>query len=148
MLALLAALLPSSVRAAVTTLQPSSQDAFVERDNPGVNFGSSTRIRVQNAPVTAAAWRGLVQFDLSAIPQFSTINAATLGLYESVDVSPARTHAVHVVTQPWQESVVTWNNQPGFAASSTATFNTGSKGFKNLTVTADVQAWVDSPASN
>ena len=137
--------------AAVITIQPSNQDAFIEQDSPNQIFGAgptNTRIRVQSSPSVPGVWRGFVQFDLSAIPQFSSITSATLGIYESIAVSPARTHAIHVVTQPWLQSGVKWNNQPAFVVGSTATFATGVKGFKLLGVTPDVQAWVNAPTSN
>ena len=137
--------------AAVITIQPSVQDTFVQQDSPKRISGAgpqNVRIRVQSSPTTPARWRGFVQFDLSGIPQFSTINSATLTIYQSVGKS-GRTHGIHVVTAPWLQSVANWNTQPAYNPVPTATFPTlALKGPQTATVTANVQAWVNAPATN
>src|SRR5215468_2533497 len=111
-------------RAAATTvvLQPSSLDSFVRHENLNTPSGSgpaNTRIRVQSdgsGNPQATFWRGILQFDLSSIPTFSTISAATLELFEG-NTGATRTYGVHRVSAngSWLQATVKWNTQPTFS---------------------------------
>lgn len=62
--------------------------------------------------------RGLVKFNLSAIPPGATINSAELQLFlvESWDYpGRSRTVTTYRVTSPWAEDIVCWDNAPGIA---------------------------------
>ncbi len=141
--------------AAVITIQPSSQDAYVRQDRPNQLFGSGTtnrRIIIQSSTPNPRIRRGLVQFDLSIIPQFSGINSATLEIYKPVNATATRTHGVHRIDDGWLQSTVKWNTQPAHQASPSDTEviagGTGTAGFKSFTVTSDVQGFVNAPTSN
>jgi hypothetical protein len=106
----------------ILVLQPGSasgKDAYIE-DYPNysdLNFGSSVSL-------VAVAWtaqgipyvtRSLIEFDLSAIPPNSTILSAQLSLYgegQHSALSGSNEGLIERVTAPWDESTVTWNNQP------------------------------------
>src|SRR5689334_20433380 len=142
----------SRAAAATISIQPSSQDAYIQQDKPNRTAGSgvtNTRIRVMSSTPNPRVRRGFVQFDLSAIPQFSTINSATLGLYEANNIGVARTHAIFRVNDPWLQSTVKWNTQPTVQAVASALASVGtSKGFRSFAVTSDVQGWVNAPPTN
>ncbi len=146
--------LASSVANATTTVvQPSNQDAYLRQDKPNHVFGNSTvdRIEIQSSTPSPRIERGLVQFDLSMIPQFSTVTSATLDLYQaSSPVSPARTHGVYKVLESWLQSGVKWNTTPSAVAAPTATQSVGPvrNVFYSFVVGGDVQAWVNDPNSN
>lgn len=62
--------------------------------------------------------RGLLDFDLSSIPQNASIITAYLSLY-SPDLSSAEFHSgennasyLSRIIEPWSETLVNWNNQP------------------------------------
>ncbi len=154
-LATTAMLVCIATSAAATTLviQPSSQDAYVTQQQPNHVFGSSpttTRMFVQSSTPNPRVERGLVQFDLSGIPQFSTVTSAVLQInQQSAPLGNSRTHGVHKIGAAWLQSTVKWNTQPGANLSPTSTAIVGdSKGFKSFTVTPDVQAFVNNPTTN
>ena len=139
--------------AATVVVQPSSQDAFVQQDKPNrISSGKllNQRIRVQSSLlVPPRLKRGLVQFDLSAIPVGATINSATLAVYEAINADTPRMHGVYRVNNAWLQSTVKWNNQPSSVAAATSTAAVGvSRGTRLFDVTADVQAFADAPTLN
>src|SRR6266496_3176044 len=66
--------------------------------------------------------RGLIQFDLTAIPQASTIVSAQLSLFHNPNpasgnpghsqMSGSNDALLQRITSTWDESTVTWNTQP------------------------------------
>ncbi|MEQ4205797.1 DNRLRE domain-containing protein [Actinopolymorpha sp. B9G3] len=87
------------------------QDTMIQSGSPSTNFGDSSRMAVgtSNSQVT----RALVQFDLSQLPDNTTLDTAHLELYYdqvhttndyAVDIEP------HRVTAPWTEMTATWNS--------------------------------------
>ena len=139
----------SRAAAATINIQPSSQDAYIQQDKPNRTAGSgvtNTRIRVMSSTPNPRIRRGLVQFDLSGIPQFSTVSSAVLSLYEANNPGVARSHGVHRINDSWLQSTVKWNTQPSVQAVATAVAAVGtSTGFRAFTVTSDVQAWINDP---
>ena len=106
-------------------LRPDSttgEDAYIESILNNTNFGDHydfAAISWTNGgePVDA---RGLIDFDLSVIPEGATINSAYLSLYSHN--SPANgTHStlsgsnesvLQRITSDWEENLVTWDKQP------------------------------------
>jgi hypothetical protein len=145
--ALILATLATSAGATVVTLQPSSQDAFIQQDKPNRIAGAgvnNTRIRVMSSTPSPRIRRGLIQFDLSAIPASATISSAILEIYEANNPGVTRTDGLHRILAPWLQSAVKWNNQPASMVSPTDTAAVGTvRGFKSFTVTNDVQQAVN-----
>jgi hypothetical protein len=122
--------------------------------------------------------RGLMRFNFSAIPAGSTITSVTLRLYMSQTQSGSQSVGLHRCSLAWTEGTAfafggagtnagigdsTWNYQvyptvswptPGgaFAATASATKAVSAVGFYSWSSTsalvADVQSWVNNPASN
>ncbi len=110
------------------TLQPNAadgKDTFLSDNIPNANQGNATEL-------DAGAWtifgspikiRGLLGFDLSAIPSGATIQNANLTLYNNPNaqngygngrhshVSGSNESVLRRVTSSWDENT-TWNNQP------------------------------------
>lgn len=101
-------------------LQPGAEgkDAEVFSLQPDNNYSSST--------YRGLSWtfqgfigdiRGLLDFDLSALPQHATIDGAYLSLF-SPDPPHTEFHSgnntalLQRITSPWSEDEVNWNNQP------------------------------------
>jgi len=110
----------------VITLQPGSEgkDAFLFTLNPTTNYGYKTYFE-------AKAWttnginteeKGIIQFDYSSIPAGAKITKATLTLFADTatftgsighsQLSGSNDWTLKRVVQSWDESTVTWNNQP------------------------------------
>jgi hypothetical protein len=59
-----------------------------------------------------------------------------------------RTHELRIVTSPWAEMGVTWNNQPAVSATSNASWTVPATAqCVSADVRADVQAWVSGEAN-
>lgn len=113
------------------------------------NFGTATTLQVRSGLENK---RTFVRFDLSecAIAAGAEIKAARLQLHLSAAPTSSRTYAVHRLTATWAEGTLNWNNQPGVAASATATTTTGTTAGVTLewTVTTDVDAFVNGTTTN
>jgi len=124
--------------------------------------------------------RGLIRFDLSAVPTGSTITSATLTMWVSRTRGPSTGVALHRALAAWGEAgsnaaeeegeggtaqpgdatwshrlfnTSTWTTLGGdFTATASATTNVAgensSYSWSAAGVGADVQAWVNTPASN
>jgi hypothetical protein len=95
--------------------------------------------------------RSFVRFNVSSIPAGSSVTAAQLTLCMLTNPDPGttgRAQKLSRVTSAWSETGVTWSTQPSVAASATASVGVPpSAQCITLTVTADVQAWVDGAAN-
>jgi hypothetical protein len=134
---LMAMLLPAAGFSQLTqtemTFQPDGcrgKDAFVEMVNglpsyASSNFGSSNQLLAMawtfnGIGGTTGFLRTFIDFtDLQSIPQGTTVNYAYLSLYGvptsgANDLGSYGSNACYVqrVTSTWNESTVTWNNQP------------------------------------
>ncbi len=97
------------------------KDGYINSIKPDKNYQFQT--------IVAAAWtikgvptivRGLVEFDLSQIPENATVLRATLSLYAfnspadgNHSTSGGSNEALlQRITSDWDKSTLTWNNQP------------------------------------
>ena len=142
-------------------IDPDSQDCFIESDTPTTNYCSDPNLSVGYDGVNDQ--RGLVQFDLSALPKDAVILNADFGLTLGGHSTNNTKHVgVYRVLQPWTNSA-TWNKYdathswaaPGAASSTdassspaaTVTTGTGS-GFVDWYPTKLVQDWVSGALPN
>ena len=146
------------------TFQPDAingKDVFLDSKLNTSNFGSHPDFDAlawtnTGVPVTS---RGLVQFDLTNIPQNSIIQKAYLSLisYNSVSnghhnpLSGTNETIIQKVTSAWNENTVTWNTQP----SSTVVGEINLPGtawpienFMDIDVTAFASDWYTNPNTN
>jgi hypothetical protein len=121
----------------------------------GSNFGTGTTMQVESSQSLALLptnKRSFARFDLSScsIPSSAQVVSATLNLYLSTAPSASRTYNAHRVTATWGETTLTWNNQPGVAASATASIATGTTSGTTLSwnVASDVQSFVGGSLTN
>jgi hypothetical protein len=137
----------SSIDATSVTLT-SVTDAEVLQGYPTAGCGSELTMRVGYDDYLAPDGRivrGLVKFNLAAIPPGATINSATLELYlaGSWDYpGRRRTVTTYRVTSPWAEDIVCWDNTPGIGeAYGSASVTHGFDEWYYFDVTGLVQGW-------
>lgn len=88
----------------------------------GNNYGSATQLAgycIHGSQGGVNMNRGLVEFDLSGIPNGATVISASISLYATGPIGTLSGHVstnnqayLQRVTAPWNENSVTWNNQP------------------------------------
>ena len=110
------------------TLHPEKgEDTYVHQYNPDKNLNWDNKIAVMAWTFhgTPGNCRGLIRFDLSAIPAKAIVSKAELYLYHVTDQGNNPPHStlsgsnegfVMQVSSPWQADSVTWNNQPSVIA--------------------------------
>ena len=103
-----------------TVVVQASQDAYVDQVAPVSNFGGLQFLSVRS--FLNANTRSFVKFDLPGLPKKAIISKATLRLVPW-NVPAGRTYDVSRVTGTWNESGITWNNQPGAVLTGTQTNN-------------------------
>lgn len=88
-----------------------SHDAVVYEGDPYRNFGSHGEIGINYR--IGFRDRSFIMFNLNTIPPGSTIVSAVLNLYMYDVPNSSRTLACYeVAEEPWDESKITWRNQP------------------------------------
>lgn len=128
-----------------------------------VNYNTYSRI-------TATAWtnggatkqRTLLRFNLSAIPQGSIVQSATLYLNSdptktssssaeaNSQLSGSNAFYLEKVSATWTNTTVTWNNQPGTTTTGRLWTGPSTSVTENLQInlTSFVQEWVNNSAVN
>ena len=111
---------------------------------------------VDGAPVD---YRSLIEFDLSNIPNGAIINSAKLSLY-SYNSSGLGSHSVRSgsnesvlsrITSPWEESNVTWNNQPTITTKNQVFLSTSTEliqDYLNIDVLNLIEDMIEKPNNN
>src|SRR3990170_1048895 len=92
-----------------------TKDCGMQSNDADVNKDSSGYVQVGEWASGTEIDRGLFQFDLSSIPAGSTIDSATLRLYDrGTDLSSTtRIMRVYRCVRNWGETTVTWNKYDG-----------------------------------
>jgi hypothetical protein len=89
-------------------------DTGIFSGNPDATLGSLDQVFVGND--NSNSERGLVRFDLSAIPAGATVTSCTLNIHVGT-VNQASAGKIYRVKQPaWDETAATWNRYDGVNA--------------------------------
>jgi hypothetical protein len=119
-------------------------DAWIDQNSSGNNYGSDSIIKVQAK--SSNNFRTLVRFPMpTSVPQGCVVQSATLRLY-SASSSGNRTLQALRLNASWTESGVNWGNQP--ATTGTAATTSSGSGYRQWTVTAQVQAMYSAGANH
>jgi hypothetical protein len=123
--------------------------ADIRQGSPSANYPTGSCFYVGKKD---GVTRGLLFFDLSALPPNVTINSATLEIYlvESYDYAGAhRTITTYRISSRWTEFLVTWDDAPTFAeAYGSVSVAHGAWDWYSLDVTNLVRAWLDATYAN
>ena len=127
-------------------------DVYANQNLASTNYGALTNMYVRSTTSGSpdANQRMFVRFDTSGVPAGATIQSAYLRIRMDLAPAASRSYNVHRVAASWAETTLTWSNQPAVVASATSTITTGTTAnvWLQWTVTADVQAFVSSTATN
>ncbi|HEY82272.1 MAG TPA: DNRLRE domain-containing protein [Dehalococcoidia bacterium] len=129
------------------------EDAMVANaPPPEQNYGTALTMKVSSGIPTSNETnaRVFLKVDISSIPAGAVIQSANLTLWAKEYPEVARTYDLHRVTANWTETSIHWNNQPGIAASATASARTPSDNSTPMKweVRNDIQAWLDGVTTN
>ena len=87
------------------------EDTYADSGNPDTNYGGANGI--VSGKNGSSIYRAFVKFDLSSIPASQVVVGAKLRLENSYISIPAPELDVYRASDKWDESTVTWNDQPG-----------------------------------
>jgi hypothetical protein len=121
-----------------------SGDASVNSAHAGINYGTLSNLYVGNGNTT------FLQFDLTTLPAATTaaqVSRATLTVFVN-RVNAAGTVTVSPVNAAWGEYSVTAAGAPATGSSIGSIPVSIAGQFLSVDVTAQVQAWLNAPASN
>ena len=109
----------------VAQLNP-TQDTYLDNNNPGLNYGTSTNLLVDMSGGGIGDGRALLQFDVGAIPIGASITSARL-IMEASSVTGTFDISLYEVTEAWEEGTANgtadeanWNDRTSLASWSTA----------------------------
>ncbi len=131
-------------------------DAYVDQDEPALNFGSDYFLPAGNDQPVAPAegvMRVLIRFDLPNRAGASVTRAVLRVNYRGFWDYPDRPRviAVQAAVGEWAEQSVTWYSQPARAAEvdGSTTINANDQfGYREIDVTALVKKWYEGSLAN
>ena len=138
-------------------IQPNAaagKDAMVNQlsPNPDTNYGSATYL--ETGCETGCTIRSYIQFSLPSLPSTAVITNAGLSLwyYDHMESSAEdRPLVLYRVTSGWNESLITWDNQPNTSATVLDTENvpaSPTNGFITWDITNLVKSWFSGTLPN
>jgi len=148
-------------------IQPGSaegKDSYINSLLPGYNYASNNYLAIGKSTFSTLGvirnndrysfdyfYRAYLQFNPNAIPADAVIVSADLKLFQSdAIVTVDLTIDLHQVTESWEESTITWDNQPDYLATpeSTITVVVGEISWLSWNVTNLLQGWLDGSIAN
>jgi hypothetical protein len=129
------------------TLSPSG-DAPVRMANPDSPFPLHPQLNISGD--NSALERGFVAFDVTSVPSGATVLGAQLTLCLTSLPSGGASGHTHELRRPlaaWDETTLTWNNQPAVAGVSATAIVPDTVTCVAFDVTSDVQSWIDGSSS-
>jgi hypothetical protein len=135
-------------------LQPdgaAGKDCQINDEYPTSNYENNPYLLSNNNGTD----HGVIEFNVSSIPPGSTINSATLEIFEDLNcASNINLIEAHLINTPWAENTVTWTTPwvtPGgdYGPSlGTCTGDTESCNWLIFNMTSVVQQWVNNAVTN
>ncbi|MEA1900553.1 MAG: DNRLRE domain-containing protein [Thermodesulfobacteriota bacterium] len=141
------------------------KDTYLNAGEAGVNYSSNSEfLNTYTWPINTAANRIVMKWDLSALPQDTIIQEATLSLYMHTYSGDGNYEitAHKIITHNPDISSCTWNTYNGsnswtgganggeqdIASAESSTIVDKTSGYKNWNITQMVQEWVDNSSTN
>jgi hypothetical protein len=129
-------------------------DAYINEGNPAQNNGTDTNMFVGLTSGSSLRYRSLIKFDISYIPIGASITSSSVYLYQSGSYDTSgQTLNFYRITADWNETAVTWNNQPTFDNTNVyAQMTTGASSTFYSTLSANlnnlISGWVNGTFPN
>ena len=133
---------PAELEGACVSL-PASNDAMISNPPKHQNYGNHPLLRVGGKD------ESLLSFDLSSIPEGSTVDSATLRLYVNGSAGDGPVN-IHAATAAWSEGTVTYQsfNQQYAGAISGAIQPQSANALKSADVSGLVTSWLTGAQQN
>jgi hypothetical protein len=135
------------------TIQPDAtagKDSSVFSGDPDTNFGNQTYLIAGSRGM--GLYRAYLQFSLTSIPTNAVILNAQLGLYYYTSAISIQTPiGAYQVLGAWNETGITWNNQPTAATTPESSYTVPAStpyGWVYWTITDMVKGWFDGSIIN
>jgi hypothetical protein len=128
-----------------------SQDTFIASGNPNGNYGADTNLAVgYSSSGGLGALRMLLQFNLSSIPSYATVNSATTYIFQYAATGvPNMGFQAQYAVSPWNEFSATWNNANFIGGAPLPVGNFPSTlGWLSFTSTNLFRSWVNGTEPN
>lgn len=147
------------------TESSTTEDALVNNLLPDVNDAASPECNALawvSADKSQQVMRSYMRFDLRSIPNGAKIQEALLILNNNsvsfsarqdgahLHISGSNDAVIHKVQQPWDETTITWNNQPQQVSGDSVMVNASTSAHQNyaLPLLNYIQYWLNKPDSN
>lgn len=130
------------------TIYP-SKDSFMDEFTSGTNYGNQPYLSIENR--NNSARRILIEFDLSDAPETGAVKEAMLWLYCYADVFGSVDCAQEAfrILASWNETGVTWSNQPAHDSEVKGTSYDHQKlGWDQWVLTSSVKEFIDETYTN
>jgi len=112
------------------TINTPTADSYINEYYPNINYGLANSVQVGYSTETKA----LIKFNTSSLPLGIQIELAEMILFGPVSEDIAiSNHIPYLISEPWNESTVTWNTQPNY--------NTSIFGSNNYYENSSFQIW-------
>lgn len=100
----------TAILGSTATFNPNN-DAYVDQENPDINYGTSTKLIMDNVGDKKYSY---LKFDISTIPSEMIITSANLYLWCDARVGGGytRIYAYSVENDDWNEATITWDDRP------------------------------------
>ena len=139
----------TSFSQAVTVELTATGDAMISSKLPTSNYATTTNLNVQY-DTRGLIFRSALKFNLSSIPADAQIASAVLRLKPSVNL-PEGTYATHRLERfaaDWNESNITYANQPGIATGSGIGTSSGDGIYRRFNVMDDIKNMLSGAYTN
>jgi hypothetical protein len=128
---------------------PVTNDSYTQQNAPNANSGGAGTLAVIGSATKTN--KTYIKVDLSPLPAGltgSNVSIATLSLFTNTVNTPG-TFDVYLVTTPWTEDAITFNNSPSLGAKVASAVSVSSaKDYVLVNVTSVLQAWLNGTANN
>lgn len=135
----------------IITLIQTFDNLYIDSEQPNTNFNGSPALWVGRYTEEIFK-RTIVKFDLSFIPEGSTIISSNLNLYMDYDASEKGKEVSivpYAITDGWDVSTVNLNNQPAINDGITGSSSKVSReGFYSWTITNLINQWINGGLAN
>ncbi|PLX05137.1 MAG: hypothetical protein C0595_00740 [Marinilabiliales bacterium] len=116
-------------------------DSWIYENAPFANYGTDEVLNIGKDTEGHVSYM-LFKWDLSDLPECIEVTSAAIHLGQSSENTGDAISILERITEPWDETVVTWDNQPDVTGDyGTYIFNSPA-GMKSIPATELVEAWL------